>query len=240
MINGEYTASMVLSRCRQTATGLLRWLVRIDQTFVPDITILVRMDATNQQPADYYLLPIMDIADAQGCCCARPTAISWTPTNLTRSTISPTWPSVERLRWRHERRQDDVQMIPIDKITVLNHRKRGKKKFKQIIANIAQIGLKKPITVAEYRTATAKRGIFSAVGGPNGSLPKPRQTEIPAIVIEATKEELMLISLVENLARRQQTTIEQARRLPTMRDRGDSLPKSPARQDWTSPTSTGF
>jgi hypothetical protein len=27
LINGEYTASMVLSRCRQTASGLLRWLV---------------------------------------------------------------------------------------------------------------------------------------------------------------------------------------------------------------------
>jgi hypothetical protein len=62
LINGEYTASMVLSRCRQTTGGLLRWLVQIDRTLVPDITILVRMDATNQQPADYYLLPIMDIA----------------------------------------------------------------------------------------------------------------------------------------------------------------------------------
>lgn len=62
LINGEYTASMVLSRCRQTASGLLRWLVKFDRTFVPDITILVRMDANNQQPADYYLLPIMDIA----------------------------------------------------------------------------------------------------------------------------------------------------------------------------------
>jgi hypothetical protein len=62
LINGEYTASMVLSRCRQTAGGLLRWLVRIDQMLVPDITILVRMDATNERPADYYLLPIMDIA----------------------------------------------------------------------------------------------------------------------------------------------------------------------------------
>jgi DNA invertase Pin-like site-specific DNA recombinase len=62
LINGEYTASMVLSRCRQTTSGLLRWLVRIDQALVPDITILVRMDALNEQPADYYLLPIMDIA----------------------------------------------------------------------------------------------------------------------------------------------------------------------------------
>jgi len=62
LINDEYTASMVLSRCRQTSTGLLRWTVRINQTLVPDITVLVRMDPTNDQPADYYLLPIMDIA----------------------------------------------------------------------------------------------------------------------------------------------------------------------------------
>lgn len=69
LINGEYTASMVLSRCRQTAGGLLRWLVRIDQALVPDITILVRMDATNRQPADYYLLPIMDIAEPRLLLC---------------------------------------------------------------------------------------------------------------------------------------------------------------------------
>lgn len=69
LINGEYTASMVLSRCRQTGGGLLRWLVQMDRTLVPDITILVRMDATNQQPADYYLLPIMDIAASKLLLC---------------------------------------------------------------------------------------------------------------------------------------------------------------------------
>jgi DNA invertase Pin-like site-specific DNA recombinase len=69
LINGEYTASMVLSRCRQTTTGLLRWLVKIDQVLVPDITILVRMDPANQQPADYYLLPIMDIASPKLILC---------------------------------------------------------------------------------------------------------------------------------------------------------------------------
>lgn len=61
LINGEYSASMVLSRCRQTPAGSLRWLVTIDQAVTPDITILVRMDPANEQPADYYLLPIMDI-----------------------------------------------------------------------------------------------------------------------------------------------------------------------------------
>jgi DNA invertase Pin-like site-specific DNA recombinase len=61
LINGEYSASMVLSRCRQTPAGSLRWLITIDQKVAPDITILVRMDPANEQPADYYLLPIMDI-----------------------------------------------------------------------------------------------------------------------------------------------------------------------------------
>lgn len=61
LINGEYSASMVLSRCRQTPTGSLRWLIKINQRIAPDITILVRMDPENEQPSDYYLLPIMDI-----------------------------------------------------------------------------------------------------------------------------------------------------------------------------------
>ena len=52
---------MVLSRCRETPAGSLRWLVQINRRLAPDITILVRMDAANSKPADYYLLPIMDI-----------------------------------------------------------------------------------------------------------------------------------------------------------------------------------
>ena len=61
LINGEYSASMVLSRCRQTRAGSLRWLIKIDQRVAPDITILVRMDPANQRPTDYYLFPLMDI-----------------------------------------------------------------------------------------------------------------------------------------------------------------------------------
>jgi hypothetical protein len=61
LINGEYSATMVLSRCRQTPAGSLRWLIQIDRQIAPDITILARMDAANERPADYYLLPIMDI-----------------------------------------------------------------------------------------------------------------------------------------------------------------------------------
>jgi DNA invertase Pin-like site-specific DNA recombinase len=62
LINGQYSASVFLSRCRQTSSGSLRWLLRLDLQVAPDITILARMDASNTRPVDYYLLPIMDIA----------------------------------------------------------------------------------------------------------------------------------------------------------------------------------
>ena len=69
MINGEYSASMVLSRCRQTKSGSLRWLINIEQTVAPDITILVRMDESNEKATDYYLLPIMDISSPRLLLC---------------------------------------------------------------------------------------------------------------------------------------------------------------------------
>jgi DNA invertase Pin-like site-specific DNA recombinase len=62
IINEQFSASLFLSRCRQTSGGSLRWMIRLDQQLTPDITILARMDADNSSPADYYLLPIMDIA----------------------------------------------------------------------------------------------------------------------------------------------------------------------------------
>ena len=61
LINGQYSAAMVLSRCQSTPTGALRWQVSIDGGAAPDITILVRMDPANDRPADFYLLPIMDL-----------------------------------------------------------------------------------------------------------------------------------------------------------------------------------
>ena len=54
---------------------------------------------------------------------------------------------------RHDSR---IQMIPIDQITVLNPRQRGKKKFRQIINNIGQLGLKKPVTVALSQNGDGK------------------------------------------------------------------------------------
>jgi ParB family chromosome partitioning protein len=119
--------------------------------------------------------------------------------------------------------QYEVQMIPIDKITIPNPRSRGMKKFKQIVANIAQIGLKKPIIVAPCQSDDGETRYLLGCGqGRMEAFASLGQTEIPAIVIEADREELMLISLIENLARRQRTTVEHVKVIGTMRDNGDS------------------
>lgn len=60
-VNGEFTVSVVLSRCFETAGGLLRWRIRLDTGLLPDITVAIRMDELNAGPRDYYVLPSIDM-----------------------------------------------------------------------------------------------------------------------------------------------------------------------------------
>lgn len=60
-INREIKASLIICRCFHTGAEQYRWKIRLDTGLLPDITIAVRMDANNQQPLDYYLLPALDM-----------------------------------------------------------------------------------------------------------------------------------------------------------------------------------
>jgi hypothetical protein len=60
-INREFTASLVIARCRLTAAGSLRWMIRLDTGLLPDITVAIRMNTANTDPLDYYLLPSIDL-----------------------------------------------------------------------------------------------------------------------------------------------------------------------------------
>ncbi len=60
-VNQELRVSIVLCRHTMTTAGSSRWLIRLDAGLKPDITIAVRMDATNEGVRDYYLLPSMDM-----------------------------------------------------------------------------------------------------------------------------------------------------------------------------------
>jgi hypothetical protein len=60
-VNGEMRVSIVLCRHTQTGAGSARWLIRLDASTRPDITIAVRMDFTNEGIQDYYVLPGIDM-----------------------------------------------------------------------------------------------------------------------------------------------------------------------------------
>ena len=62
LINGEISASILLTRCLKTATGANRWGIRLQHKPQPDLFIAVRMEESNEMIMDYYVLPRMDMA----------------------------------------------------------------------------------------------------------------------------------------------------------------------------------
>ena len=94
---------------------------------------------------------------------------------------------------------DEVIMIPIAEIHVLNPRQRDQKKFELIVNSIKTLGLKMPITVslrAENEPAGLKYDLVCGQGRMEAFIALGHQ-EIPAIVVEITKEERLIRSLVE-------------------------------------------
>lgn len=103
-INEEFSASLVIARCQATAGGSSRWNVRFDTSLHPDITIVARMDADNDQIQDFYLLPTRDI-QKKTCCWPRTTAPSGMLSGLTPWISFSPWPAGPR--WsggQHEKR----------------------------------------------------------------------------------------------------------------------------------------
>ena len=100
-------------------------------------------------------------------------------------------------------------------ICVLNPRLRNKRVFSELVASVANVGLK-PITV---RTRSDGSGYDLVCGqGRLEAFVELGQEEIPAIIIEATEEgTCYLMSLVENLARRQHSPLELIREIEALR-----------------------
>lgn len=125
----------------------------------------------------------------------------------------------------------EVQLVPVHAITVLNPRVRNKRVFNELVESIAHLGLKKPITVSPnpngggYNLVCGQGRLeaFMALG----------QTEIPAVVLQATEEECYILSLVENLARRQHSPLELIREIGALKDRGYSITEIAEKTDFS-------
>jgi len=128
---------------------------------------------------------------------------------------------------------DEIKMIPLEQIRILNPRHRDPKKFVLIVQSIKNLGLKKPIQVSR-READEGDGLpydlvcgqgrmeaFRALGYP----------EIPAVVVQISKEDRLLRSLAENLARRNPAPIEMLTEIERLKAEGMTVKEISRRID---------
>ncbi len=124
-----------------------------------------------------------------------------------------------------------IHMVAVDSITVLNPRVRNKRVFNELVTSIAHLGLKKPITVSLKGDGSG----YDLVCG-QGRLEAfvaLAQKKIPAIVIQASQDDCFVMSLVENLARRQHTPLELIHEIGALKERGYSLNEIAAKTDFS-------
>lgn len=126
-----------------------------------------------------------------------------------------------------EHPSSNLQMIPIDKIEVLNPRDRNGRIFDDIVGNIKNIGLKKPITVTPRKDGDGREKFLLICGeGRLKAFKSLGETTIPAMVVDVSDEDGFIMSLAENIARRQGPVGRKARqkRPPALDAHHEALP----------------
>jgi ParB family chromosome partitioning protein len=118
----------------------------------------------------------------------------------------------------------EVISIPIDRIKVANPRYRDKKKFSVVVESIRKSGLKKPIQVTRRPTKQGEEPVYDLVCGQGRkeAFESLGFTEIPAIIVNADRETTMLMSLVENMARRTSTPQDLVDEILRLKAQGNS------------------
>ncbi len=118
---------------------------------------------------------------------------------------------------------NQVKLIAIDEIHILNPRERNKAKFQNVVDSIAAVGLKRPIKVSVRPPSPGnidkKYNLVCGQGRLEAFL-QLGESKIPAIVVDLSKEECYLQSLVENLARRNHAPIELVRDFARLAEHG--------------------
>jgi len=115
--------------------------------------------------------------------------------------------------------------IPISEIRILNPRSRSRAKWQSIVQSIAAIGLKRPITVSKLPVPSSGGHLYD-LGCGQGRLEAFKalgEEKIPAIITNASQEELLLMSLVENIARRPPSSTAILHEVRALRQRAHSI-----------------
>ena len=202
-----------------TLAGSSRWLIRLDAGLKPDITIAVRMDATNEGIRDYYVLPGIDMT-WENLRIAEDNGIYLDAYRF--DTLDYFFGMAERVKFGGGSMNDEIKMIPIDRIRILNPRHRDRKKFEVIVQSIKNLGLKKPIQVSLRSAQEAAELGYDLVCGQGRieAFIALGHKEIPAVVVEISKEDRLLRSLVENMARRYHAPLALIREIERLKAAG--------------------
>jgi len=119
-------------------------------------------------------------------------------------------------------KEQPIERIPIAQIHISNPRPRSRGRWQMIVANIREVGLKKPITVVRRSEPDGEGKLFELVCGQGRieAFLALGETTIPAIVTEASREDQFLMSLVENIARKPPSNRDILREVSSLRERG--------------------
>lgn len=113
-----------------------------------------------------------------------------------------------------------VEMVPIEHVTVLNPRTRSRKQHREIVDNIDAIGLKRPVSARKRFTAEGVRYDVVCGEGRLEAFKMLGQTHLPVVFVEGTEADCLVMSLVENVARRYHRSIDIIQEIGGLRQRG--------------------
>lgn len=118
---------------------------------------------------------------------------------------------------QHEQK---IEMIPIAAVVTINPRSRNKRQHQEIVDNIDAIGLKRPITVSRRASTDGEHYDLVCGEGRLEAFKLLGATEIPAVVIDASENDCLVMSLVENIARRKHRPIDLMQEIGNLSKRG--------------------
>lgn len=119
-------------------------------------------------------------------------------------------------------RDSTLKMVPVAHIRVLNSRERNQRVYDGIVENIKTLGLKKPVIVTPRQEDGEEYFLLVCGEGRLNALRTLGEDVIPALVVEVSDEEAFIMSLVENIARRQYRPLEILSSIRQLFDRGYS------------------
>jgi len=118
--------------------------------------------------------------------------------------------------------KEKIESIPIAQIHIANPRARNRVRWQMMVANIREVGLKKPVTLVRRDEPNPDGKLYDLVCGQGRieAFLALGESKIPAIIIEVEREDQFLMSLVENIARRPPSNRDILREVRSLRERG--------------------